>query len=82
LGAANIVPVFFSEAGKLKGVSSAMAVSVIATFSYGGQLAGPAFLGFIAQRFSLPSALMVVGFLLIFVTIAYGIRRIRMTGTN
>ena len=82
LGAANIVPVFFSEAGKLKGVSSAMAVSVIATFGYGGQLAGPAFLGFIAQRFSLPSALMVVGFLLIFVTIAYGIRRIRMTGTN
>jgi predicted MFS family arabinose efflux permease len=82
LGAANIVPVFFSEAGKLKGVSSAMAVSVIATFGYGGQLAGPAFLGFIAQRFSLPSALSVVGILLFFITIAYGIRRMRMKGSN
>ncbi len=78
LGAANIVPVFFSEAGNLKGVSSAMAISVIATFGYGGQLAGPASLGFIAQRFSLPVALGVVGVLLIFVTITYGIRKMRV----
>jgi len=78
LGAANIVPVFFSEAGNIKGVSSAMAISVIATFGYGGQLAGPASLGFIAQRFSLPVALGVVGVLLIFVTIAYGIRKMRV----
>lgn len=45
------VPVFLTEAGKLKGVSSAMAGSVIAIFGYGGQLAGPAILGFIARRF-------------------------------
>jgi fucose permease len=77
-GAANIVPVFFSKAGNLKGVSSAMAVSVISTFGYGGQLAGPAFLGFIAQRFSLPFALGVVGVLFIFVAIAYGIHKLRI----
>jgi len=77
-GAANIVPVFFSKAGNLKGLSSAMAISVISTFGYGGQLAGPALLGFIAQGFSLPAALGVVGVLLIFVTIAYGIHKMRM----
>ena len=82
LGAANVVPVFFSEAGRLKGVSSAMAVSVIATLGYGGQLAGPAFLGFIAQHFTLPVALGVVGILLFFVTIAYGIRRMKMGSYN
>ncbi|MBB6113063.1 Fucose permease [Mucilaginibacter lappiensis] len=82
LGAANVVPVFFSEAGRLKGVSTAMAVSVIATLGYGGQLAGPAFLGFIAQHFTLPVALGVVGILLFFVTIAYGIRRMKMGSNN
>jgi fucose permease len=61
IGAANIVPVFFSQAGSMKTVSSAAAVSAMGTIGYTGQLAGPAILGFLAQHFSLPIALFITG---------------------
>lgn len=75
LGAANIVPVFISEAGKLKNVSSSVAVPAITTLGYAGQLAGPALLGFIAHHFSLPLALGFSSFLLLTVAIAYGLKK-------
>lgn len=63
IGAANIVPVFFSQAGSMKVVSAAAAVSVMGTIGYTGQLAGPAILGFLAQQFTLPVALFATGVL-------------------
>ncbi|QGK73468.1 MFS transporter [Flavobacterium sp. SLB02] len=63
-GAANIVPVFFNEAGKLKNVSTAAAVAVITTMGYSGQLLGPAGIGFIAHASSLSKALTVCAFLI------------------
>lgn len=75
LGAANIVPVFISEGGKLKDVSAAIAIPAITTLGYLGQLAGPALLGFIAHHFSLPIALSFTGFLLLMVAVAYGIKK-------
>jgi predicted MFS family arabinose efflux permease len=71
IGAANIVPVFFSEGGRLKNVSSSIAIPAITTMGYAGQLAGPAILGFIAHHFSLPVALGFTGLLLLFVSTAY-----------
>ena len=70
--AANIVPVFFSEGGRLKNVSSSVAIPAITSMGYAGQLAGPAMLGFIAQQTSLPIAFGFTGFLLLLVGIAYG----------
>lgn len=61
IGAANIVPVFFSQAGSMKIVSGAAAVSAMGTIGYTGQLAGPAIIGFLAQHFSLPLALFITG---------------------
>ena len=49
------MPVFFSEGGRLKNVSSSVAIPAITTMGYAGQLAGPAMLGFIAHHFSLPA---------------------------
>jgi len=72
IGAANIVPVFFSEGGRLKNVSSSVAIPAITSMGYAGQLAGPAMLGFIAQQTSLPIAFGFTGFLLLLVGIAYG----------
>jgi fucose permease len=63
IGVANIVPVFFSQAGSMKTVSAAAAVSVMGTIGYTGQLAGPAILGFLAQEFTLPIALFTTGVL-------------------
>jgi MFS family permease len=77
VGAANIVPVFFTAAGRIKNVASSKAVSAIGTMGYAGQLAGPAILGFIAHHFSLPAALFVTGLLLLSIGIAYQVKSIR-----
>jgi predicted MFS family arabinose efflux permease len=77
VGAANIVPVFFTAAGRIKNVPSSKAVSVIGSMGYAGQLAGPAILGFIAHRFSLPAALFVTGLLLLSIGVAYQVKSIR-----
>jgi MFS family permease len=82
VGAANIVPVFFSEGGRLKDVSSTVAVSAISTFGYSGQLAGPAILGFIAHHFSLPVALGFTGILLLLVGIFYSLKKDTVKLTN
>jgi fucose permease len=77
IGAANIVPVFFSAAGSMKNVSGASAISMIGTIGYVGQLAGPAILGFLAQHLSLPIALFMSGLLLLVAGIAYRISGIK-----
>lgn len=75
LGAANIVPVFLSEGGRLKNISAAVSIPAITTMGYAGQLAGPALLGLIAQMFSLPIALGFCGVLLVLVATAYKLKR-------
>lgn len=62
-GAANIVPVLFSYAGRQKIMSPSMALAAVTTLAYGGVLMGPASIGFIAQYSSLIVAFMVVSFL-------------------
>lgn len=74
LGAANIVPVFFSEGGRLKGVSPTVTIPAITTMGYAGQLVGPALLGFIAYHSSLSVALGFIGLLLLLVALMYAIR--------
>jgi predicted MFS family arabinose efflux permease len=75
VGAANIVPVFFSEGGRLKGIPASTAIPAISTMGYAGQLAGPALLGFIAYHFSLSFALTVTGILLLGVALTYAFRK-------
>lgn len=71
IGAANIVPVYFTAAGNIPNVSNASAIAVIATVGYAGMLIGPAMLGFIAEHVSLPMALFVAGFALLISGFAY-----------
>nr|WP_233173683.1 MFS transporter [Pedobacter sp. ASV19] len=75
VGAANIVPVFFSEGGRLKGIPASAAIPAISTMGYAGQLAGPALLGFIAYHFSLTAALTFTGALLLSVALTYAFRK-------
>ncbi|SEW45524.1 MFS transporter [Chitinophaga arvensicola] len=75
IGAANIVPVFFSEGGRLKGIPASTAIPAISTMGYAGQLAGPALLGFIAYHFSLTAALTFTGILLLSVALTYAFRK-------
>lgn len=75
LGAANIVPVFFSEGGRIEGLSPTVAIPVISTMGYAGQLAGPALLGAIAQHFSLIIAFETIALLFLVVALIYKIRK-------
>ena len=67
LGAANIVPVMFSAAGRLPGVAPAVSIAAVTTIGYAGLLLGPALIGFIAHASSLPAALVAVACLLLVV---------------
>ena len=74
LGVANVVPIFFSAAGRLPGVAPTVSLSAITTIGYTGLLAGPALLGFIAQQFSLATALGFLAVLLLVVALSYGVK--------
>ncbi|WP_261512256.1 MFS transporter [Chryseobacterium paludis] len=74
MGAANIVPVFFSEGGRISGISSTVAIPAITTIGYAGSLAGPALLGFIAHHFSLTVAFEIIALLFVLVAIIYKFR--------
>jgi MFS family permease len=56
LGAANLVPILFSTAGRQNTMSPALAVASITTLGYAGILVGPAAIGFIASLISLRGA--------------------------
>lgn len=71
LGAANVVPVFFTAAGEIPNVPTAVSLAAVTTLGYTGQLAGPAMIGFIAELTSLPVALGFVGVLLLAVAVTY-----------
>jgi predicted MFS family arabinose efflux permease len=75
MGASNIVPIFFSEGGKIPGVSPTVSIPVITTMGYAGQLAGPALLGFIAHHFSLKTAFGSIAVLLFLVAVIYSLRK-------
>lgn len=72
LGASNIVPIFFSESGNIKGVTPTVGIAVMTTMGYGGALAGPAVLGYIAHDLSLEMAFALVAGLMVLVAILYG----------
>ncbi|MDR2282146.1 MAG: MFS transporter [Sphingobacterium sp.] len=77
VGASNIVPIFFSEGGRIKGVSPAIVIPAITTMGYTGQLAGPAFVGYVAYRFSIETAFGLIAFLMLLVAILYHFRKVK-----
>lgn len=64
LGVANIVPVAFSAAGNVKGISAASAIATVALIGYFGLLAGPPIIGFLAEIITLRLALITIAMLL------------------
>ena len=71
LGAANVVPIFFTAAGNVPNVPTSVSLAAVTTLGYAGQLAGPALIGFIAETTSLPVGLGFVGVLLLIVAVTY-----------
>ncbi|WP_276089208.1 MFS transporter [Pedobacter sp. JY14-1] len=71
IGAANIVPIFFSDAGRLNNIPSTVSLPAVTTLGYAGQLAGPALLGFIAHHYSLSAAFVCVAAIMAFICVFY-----------
>lgn len=64
LGQAPIVPIVFSRAGAIKGVSTARATSLVSLLAYAGLLFAPPAFGLSAEHFGLHTALCAVPVLL------------------
>lgn len=77
IGAANIVPVLFSAAGKADKNAPELGLAAVTTMGYAGQLAGPALIGFVAHGTSLPIALglLAAPMMLVSLAFSYGQRR-------
>ena len=70
LGASNITPLTFSEAGRTKSMPMSAALAAVSTLGYSGVLVGPAMIGGIAHATSLPTAFYFVAFLLVLTAFA------------
>lgn len=75
LGAANIVPVMFSAAGRLPNRAPSMSLATVTALGYAGMLSGPALIGFVAHASSLALALSLIAILLLIVSLSAGIVR-------
>ena len=56
LGASNVVPVLFRQAGVQRAMPAALAISAVTTMGYASYLVGPAVMGFVAKHAGLPDA--------------------------
>ncbi len=72
-GASNIVPVLFRKGGAQKDMPAGLAVAAITMTGYAGVLAGPAGVGFAADRLGLPGAFWLLALLLCVAPLCAGI---------
>lgn len=71
-GAANLVPVLFSAAGRQRVMPPALAVAGMTAIGYAGMLGGPALIGFIARGMGLPTAFALLTALMALVPLSAG----------
>ena len=72
LGAANLVPVLFSAAGRQRTMPPALAIAAITTTGYAGILAGPAAVGFVAEAVGLTASFWLLAALMCLVPLLAG----------
>lgn len=70
LGAANLVPVLFSAAGRQHAMPVGLAVAAMSSLGYAGILAGPAAMGFVAQWAGLSAAFLALAALMLSIPLA------------
>jgi MFS family permease len=69
LGLANTVPVMFSAAGRQTSMPPNLALPAMTTLAYGGSLAGPPLVGFVANSFGLATSFCLLAGLLVVVAV-------------
>ncbi|WP_136439456.1 MFS transporter [Pacificoceanicola onchidii] len=77
LGAANLVPVLFSAAGRQSIMPPGIAIAAVTTTGYAGILLGPAMIGFVSDISSLVTAFVLLALLILAVPLsAYWVARV------
>ena len=70
IGVANCVPLIFIAAAKASGERAASGLALVTGVSYCGFLVGPPMIGGLAELFSLPVAIAVIGFGMVFLIVS------------
>lgn len=70
LGLSNVVPVLFSAASRVPGVSSAHGIAAVSGVGYLGMMAGPPLIGLVAEHSSLTAGLVVVVVFAVFMALS------------
>ncbi|KPC54168.1 MFS transporter [Amantichitinum ursilacus] len=73
LGASNVVPVLFRQAGRQKVMPPGLAVTALTTTGYAGVLLGPAAIGFVSKQVGLSNAFWMLVVLMALVPLTAGI---------
>ena len=78
LGVANLIPIFFSAAGRVPGVNAGTGIAAVSTTGYFGFLAGPPAIGLTAEMTGLRWALfIIVGFFSVIALLAHTLKPAR-----
>jgi fucose permease len=72
LGLSNVVPVLFSAAAKVPGVSAAHGIAAVSSLGYLGMMAGPPLIGMVAEHSSLTAGLACVVVFAVFMALSAG----------
>ena len=72
IGAANIVPILFTAAGRVPGVPPGIGLATVTTIGYAGLLVGPALIGFVADATSLQFAFVLVAAMFAAIAVSAG----------
>lgn len=75
LGLANLVPIAFASTANQNLMPMSMALAAVTTLGYGGQLLGPAFIGYVAKGTDLSVAFALLAFLMTIVAVSFVIFR-------
>jgi fucose permease len=70
LGLSNVVPVLFSAASQVPGVSPAHGIAAVSGVGYLGMMAGPPLIGLVAEHSSLTAGLLVVVVFAVFMALS------------
>ena len=70
VGVANLIPIIFRAASRLRGVAPSEGIAAVGTFGYVGFLSGPPLIGLVAELLTLPVALGLVVAALVWIAIA------------
>ena len=68
IGSSNVIPQLVSYVAKIKDVPMHISVTLVNSFGFTGVLVGPAIIGFVAHRITLPWTFVVLGVLVLTVT--------------